>query len=441
MDRMQGALRILASGTAMIAFLGCATYRPVPLEGVPFMERARTQSGENVRVTVVALSSEESKKVFGVDVAARDVQPVWIEIENRSDHPYWLFPSRTDPDYYSPAEVAYMKRFRWSPSKNNRMRAHFERTDLPPLVAQGETISGFIHTNMDPGLKYVNVTLISLEDLETFHFIVEVPGIKADYQEVDLTTLYSPEEYIDWDEERLGAELEKMPCCTTNKSGTRNGDPLNLVFIGDVEDLLSALVGSGWDVTEKMSSGAIWRTVRSSLFGKRYRHSPVSSLYVFGRRQEAAFQKARETVNERNHLRVWLTPFRFKGLPVWIGQISRDIGVKFTLKTGFLTTHVIDPDVDNDRWYLIQNLVDAEALTKLGYVSGVGAAPPDNPRKNLGGDPYFTDGLRAVMLCTELPVAFSDLQFFDWDWPPHTAPYREEIMRGRSENPPGETGK
>jgi hypothetical protein len=120
---------------------------------------------------------------------------------------------------------------------------------------------------------------------------------------------------------------------------------------------------------------------------------------------------------------------------VWIGQISRDIGVKFTLKIGSLTTHVIDPDVDNDRYYVMQNLVDAKALTKFDYVKGVGAAPPQDPRHNLGGDPYFTDELRVVMLCTELPVDFSDIQLFDWDWPPHTAPYVDGMMPSRLEHP------
>ncbi len=426
---------------SLLLAAGCASFRPVPLAEVPFKDRAVTQADDKLRVTVVALSPKESEKVFGVDVAARDVQPVWIEIENKGEDPHWIFPSRMDSDYYSPAEVAYMKRFRWSPSKNNRMRAHFENMDFPVLIPPGKTVSGFIHTRMDPGLKYVNVSLVGFKGLKSFHFVVEVPGIKADYQEVNLEALYAPGEYIDCDEERLRSELEKLPCCTTNKRGARNGDPLNLVFIGDVEDLLTALIGGGWDVTERMSLGPIWRTVRSSLFGKRYRHSPVSSLYVFGRRQEAAFQKARETVDERNHLRVWLTPLRFKGLPVWIGQISRDIGVKFTLKTGFLITHVIDPDVDNDRYYLIQNLADAQALTRFGYVKGVGAVPSDKPRHNLGGDPYFTDGLRAVLECTDLPVEFSGIQLFNWGWPPHTEPYIDAIMRRRSEHPAGKNHK
>ena len=412
----------------VLTFTGCATFRPVPLADVPFMERARTQSNDKVRITVVALTPEESKKIFGVDVAIRDIQPVWVEIENKGENPYWIFQSRVDPDYYSPAEVAYMKRFRFSPSKKNKMRAHFEEMDFPRLIPPGETVSGFIHTNADPGQKYINVTLAGFEGMESVHFVVKVPGIKADYQEVDRDALYSPDEIVNCDEEQLRAALEKMPCCTTNKRGRRNGDPLNLVLIGDVDDLLVALVGSGWDVTERMSSGSIWRTVKSFLFGKRYRHSPVSPLYVFGRRQDAAFQKARQTVNERNHLRVWLTPLRFEGNPVWIGQISRDIGVKFTLRTGFLVTHVVDPDVDNDRWYLAQNFVDAEALTKLGHVRGVGEAPPDDPRYNLGGDPYFTDGLRAVMVCTDLPVRFPQLEFFDWEFPPDSENYREQIL-------------
>ena len=407
---------------------GCATFRPVPISDVPFMERTQTQSNDRVRVTVAALSREESKKVFGVDMGSRYVQPVWVEIENKREDPYWMFPKHLDPDYYSPAEVAYMKRFRFSPSKNKRMRVHFDEMAFPRLIPPNQTISGFILTEADPGLKYINITLIAFGGLETFHFIVEVPGIKTDYQEVDPDTLYSADEIVNCDEEQLRAALENMPCCTTNKRGRRNGDPLNLVFIGDVEDLIAALVGSGWDVTERMSSGSTWRTVKSFFLGKRYRNSPVSSLYVFGRRQDAAFQKARQTIHERNHLRVWLTPLRFEGKRVWIGQISRDIGVKFTLRTGFLVTHVIDPDVDNDRWYLIQDLADAQALTKLGHVRGVGEAPPDAPRYNLGGDPYFTDGLRAVMVCTALPTDVLELTFFDWEFPADSVGYRDRIV-------------
>jgi len=33
-----------------------------------------------------------------------------------------------------------------------------------------------------------------------------------------------------------------------------------------------------------------------------------------------------------------------------------------------------------------------------GYVGGVGECSPAAPRRNLTGDPYFTDGKRAVIL-------------------------------------------
>ena len=64
-----------------------------------------------------------------------------------------------------------------------------------------------------------------------------------------------------------------------------------------------------------------------------------------------ALQRARTSIHERNHLRLWLAPMRFDGKLVWIGQISRDIGVRFTSKT--ITTHKIDPDVDETRsfWF------------------------------------------------------------------------------------------
>ena len=153
------------------------------------------------------------------------------------------------------------------------------------------------------------------------------------------------------------------------------------------------------------------KTGASSLFGKEYRYAPVSALYAFGRAQDVALQRARSTINERNHLRIWLTPMRFENKPVWIGQISRDIGVRFTRKT--ITTHKIDPDVDETREFLIEDLAYAQGLAAIGHVVGVGAAPFEQPRENLTGDPYFTDGLRALMWLSASPVSISEIEIRD----------------------------
>jgi hypothetical protein len=86
---------------------------------------------------------------------------------------------------------------------------------------------------------------------------------------------------------------------------------------------------------------------------------------------------------------------------VWVGQISRDIGVRFTAKTWNLTTHKIDPDVDDARDYVLGDLIEAGRVSHATYVAGVEAANQNASRKNLTGDPYFIDGLRALAVVSE----------------------------------------
>jgi hypothetical protein len=157
------------------------------------------------------------------------------------------------------------------------------------------------------------------------------------------------------------------------------------------------------------------KTIASFLSGGEYRYSPVSGLYVFGRPQDVAFQKARENIHERNHLRLWMSNIAIEGNPVWMGQISRDIGVRFTVKT--ITTHKIDPNVDETREYLLENLGHAQSIAKFGYVSGVGEVPISQPKGNLTGDPWFSDGYRLVLWVSKEPVPVSELQFLDWRRP------------------------
>lgn len=128
-------------------------------------------------------------------------------------------------------------------------------------------------------------------------------------------------------------------------------------------------------------------------------------------------QKARSTIHQRNHLRLWKSPYTYKNTSVWYGQISRDIGVRFTLKTPILVTHKIDPDLDESRDYLVQDMLTSEALAALAYVRGVGSVSENAPRRNLTGDPYFSDGLRAVMFISGNPVPANEISLIDWEMP------------------------
>jgi hypothetical protein len=218
------------------------------------------------------------------------------------------------------------------------------------------------------------------------------------------------------DDQGLRRALAALPCCALGADGKTPGDPLNIVLIAEGDAVFHALIRRGWDPTETISGASMWRTIRSSLFGSRYRTSPVSALYLFGRPQDMALQRARASVDERNHLRLWLAPVVYKSKDVWVGQISRDIGVRFSAKT--LVTHKIDPDVDETRDFLSQDLQLSGTVAKMGYIPGVGPATLALPRHNYTDDPYFTDGLRVVLEFSDDRVSPEAVRYFEWEWWP-----------------------
>ena len=400
----------------VFSLIGCTTFNPRPVEQVPFRERAQTKTESNISVTAAVPSADESRQLFGVSVYKKGVQPIWLEIENNDEDAVYFLPIGVDPAYYSPFEASFVNHFTyWTPVNDEIDRTFFQRRQGIRIGPKTKR-TGFVYTPVDEGTKEFNVDIIGEDhEVRTFTFFINVPGLRIDHHEVDFHSLYSQEEITSYDAVRLRKALEELPCCTTDKKGEAEGDPLNLIVIGDGEDVLYSFVRAGWDETETVHRASAIKTAASFLFGGRYRYSPVSALYVFGRKQDAALQRARKTIHERNHLRLWLSPMRYEGKMVWVGQISRDIGVRFSKKT--IVTHKIDPDVDETRDYLVQNLWYSQGLLRLAFVKGVGAASISEPRFNLTGDAYFTDGLRAVLWVSSNPVDFEEVEFLQWEIP------------------------
>ena len=137
-------------------------------------------------------------------------------------------------------------------------------------------------------------------------------------------------------------------------------------------------------------------------------------------------QKARDTIHQRNHLRLWLSPMRYRGRSVWVGQISRDIGVRFTFHSPTFTTHKIDPDVDEARTALTEDMAYSQNLAKIGFVKGVGAALQSAPRENLTTDPYYTDGYRQLLIFDQHPSPLSEIELL----PSETNPARVDVPLG-----------
>ncbi len=187
------------------------------------------------------------------------------------------------------------------------------------------------------------------------------------------------------------------------------------MVVGGLDDALPALVRRGWRPTEQKWSGSIMKMMTSAISRERYPYAPISDLYLFGRAQDFALQKARDNIHQRNHLRLWLSPMRYHGKQVWVGQISRDIGSRLTIHSPTLTTHKIDPDVDEARAALGEDMAYSQGLAKIGFAKGVGAAPRSSPRENLTTDPYYTDGLRLVLVFDRTPTSLAEIEFVGED--------------------------
>lgn len=385
------------------------------------MDRAVFKSRGDLEIGVAVPTAEESKMMYGVELHKKKIQPIWLRIQNNSQHNYWLLPSGMDPEHFSPSEVAFG--FRGNSMKTDQEIAdHFQNLHFKNPIKSNSSKEGYILVNLDEGFKAVDVDLLSQNSVENFTFIFEDPEFKGDFRLINFNDLYADEEIIIIEnEDTLRQALESLPCCATNSSGKKDGDPINIILVGSFQDVGAAFVRRNWHASEIIWSKAIWRTVKSFLTNERYRYSPVSPLYVYGRQQDMAWQKARGNINRRNHIRIWLSPFQYQGKSVFIGQVSRDIGVKFTLKSSTISTHIIDPDVDEARRYFVEDMFYSQAVTKLGHVKGVGATKKENPKLNLGGDPYFSDGYRAVLFFESRPYSMSDIEIANWENPLSTS--------------------
>ncbi len=447
-------LDVILAVRAILWRLLTTPYTPEPTLRT-FVPRAQTQENAKTQVTVAVLDAVEATRLFGVPLARRGIQPVHLRIVNRSDRLLRLLLVRIDPNYYTPLEAAAANHFSivkrlsafglvgWlflpllllipfkliTAYRANRRMDEFFRSQAFHLrpIPPGGTSEGFVFTSFDVGTKVVHISLHSTGDLmdsatgridargaaesdNEFTFSIPVPGIAVDYLRRDFEALEIPGSLIECDVPTLAKHLCEMPAATGNSKDTRSGDPVNLVVVGEFETLLGSFAAR-WDESEVITFNTCWKTTRAFLLGSHYRYSPVSALYLFGRSQDLALQRSRRSINERLHLRLWLTPLRYQGQSVWVGQVSRDIGVRFTTKTWNLTTHRVDPDVDEARDYVIEDLLQAGRIEATGYVDGVGPCDRTSPRRNLTGDPYFTDGKRAVIL---LSTTRTNPRFVAW---------------------------
>jgi hypothetical protein len=191
--------------------------------------------------------------------------------------------------------------------------------------------------------------------------------------------------------------LEAAPKTTTGGDGLP-GDPLNIALIGSEAEVVRALLAAKWHPADPITFRTSLAIALSVLLHRPDPDAPVSSQYLWGRRQDLAFEKSvGGSARRRHHVRLWRSDeLAADGRPTWLGAATFDRGVGFGHRTGEITHHIA-PDVDAERDALDRDLVDAGQVTKLYRVSGVG---PTLWSRNSEGDRYYTDGDMIVLVLT-----------------------------------------
>jgi hypothetical protein len=402
--------------TLLIVWLpACKAYNPTPMEEVPFRQRSQIQTVGGLTITAAVLSHKESEKIFGRPLAKKGIQPVWLEIKNAEDIPYALISRSLDPTYFSASEVAYMHRVAGKKT-NKRIADDYRELAIDIRIPPGDTMSGFVFARFDLGTKVVPVVLFGPQQVRSVVFYIPVAGFKADDKSIDVDNLYKQDQFVLFEEEEaFRTKLSRFQCCTRDESDINDNLPLNVVLIGNRNVIRDTLFRAGWKLPGTFSFSTALKTAEAFFSGKFPLSVPAAPQYLFGREQDISIHKGRDSLHERNRMNLWLTPWIFKGKSVWIGNISRDIGIKRKSKS-LNFANKIDPDIDNAYYYLFMDVMMVQGLAKFGVVKGIGKSTPENPGKTLSGNPYWTDGKRAVLLFSDDRRAMNQIDFFNWDF-------------------------
>ena len=188
---------------------------------------------------------------------------------------------------------------------------------------------------------------------------------------------------------RKHPSLEDIPTITHTGNGI-HGDPLNVGLIGTETEVKQIMLAAKWYPADPLTLKSCLEIAEASVLKRSYDDAPVSNLFLFGRKQDLAFeQPVGKDPRQRHHVRFWKTDkLDDDGRPVWIGSAVYDTKVGFSHTTGQITHHTA-ADVDAERDYLFECL---EATGELAERYVEDDFQKTREGRNGGGDPWHTDG-------------------------------------------------
>lgn len=191
----------------------------------------------------------------------------------------------------------------------------------------------------------------------------------------------------------------------THTADGHPGDPINIALVGTEAEIIRAMTAAGWYPANPITFHSSVRIVVDSVFRRPDDQAPVSSLFLFGRKQDFAFeQPVGNSPRQRHHVRFWRSNEMEDARPLWLGAATFDTRVGLSHTTGEVTHH-IGPDVDAERDRI------ADQLGKAGWVEETYWNNDFHHRlegRNGGGDRWHTDGRLEVVVLRDRPEPHAD---------------------------------
>jgi hypothetical protein len=193
----------------------------------------------------------------------------------------------------------------------------------------------------------------------------------------------------------LEKDIDGLPR-RVNDEFQNQGDMVNFVLVGSEQQVKDALDAASWRIADTDNKEAVLKAVLETYQKKDYLQMPMSTLYLFGRKQDYGYELAQaySVVASRHHFRIWKAPVTWNGQTMWAGAGTHDIGFEKDQRNGKVT-HKIDPAVDGERDNIGQTLQTSGKVKSLYYY-----LPPDPVQgaKNATGGGYHSDGRILVVV-------------------------------------------
>ena len=243
------------------------------------------------------------------------------------------------------------------------------------LMAAGMIVTGLVFLPATPILLLTHghdSTVLKSTEI-TAYIDADTPVLSAGLQ-------HSQERSSD-----LDTVMDYLPPRVFDAEG-REGDMLNLVLVGQREDLENSFERAGWVTTDKWNPIFVWHLF---LHGTRDATMPMARFFLFGRVQDYSYAlpEPGSIVSRRHHLRLWKTDHTLDGTPIWVGSATHDVAIEVA-KRGRLIDHRIDPNVDAERDFVGIDLTNTSTISRQEYLQ---SADPVFQAETVSGQTYYSD--------------------------------------------------